>query len=386
MLMTNLIPRELSKKLADRLQHSDKILVLYGARQVGKTTLINGMLENYKGLVLRVDADQQIFTDILSSRDLTKLKRLVSSFDLLFIDEAQRIPDIGINLKILHDQIPELRIVATGSSSFELANKVSEPLTGRTWTYALYPISLSEWRSTHNLFELDQRLEEFLQFGMYPEVFSLPNASDKAEYLTLMSHTYLYKEVLELGGIRRHSDKIRDLLRLLAFQTGSLISYSELGRSLGMSTETVQRYIDLLEKSFVLFRLSGYSRNLRKEIVKNPKIYFMDLGMRNAVIDNFNPPDKRPDRGALWENFLLLERMKSQSNRQHRANRFFWRTYTGAELDYVEESGGELNGFEFKWGTKVGKAPATWLETYPEVSFQTVNRENYLDFVLGGAL
>ena len=379
--MHDLISRELSSKLLERLADSKKILVLYGARQVGKTTLVNHLLKEFQGRVLKVDGDQKDYADTLSSRNLAKLKRLVSGYDLLFIDEAQRIPDIGINLKIFHDQIPDLRVIATGSSSFELANQVAEPLTGRTWTYTLYPISVSEWRNTHNLFELDQRLDEFLQFGMYPEVFSIPNAADKAEYLTGLSHSYLYKDILDLGGIK-HADKIRDLLRLLAFQTGSLISYSELGRSLGMSTETVQRYIDLLEKSFVVFRLTGYSRNLRKEIVKNPKIYFVDLGIRNAIMENFHSPDKRPDRGGLWENFLLVERIKSQANRQERANRFFWRTYTGAELDYVEESGGTLRGFEFKWGTKAVKAPATWLDTYSEATFQHINRENYLEFIL----
>lgn len=381
--MSPLIFRELTSKLAERLQHSPKILLLYGARQVGKTTLINYLLEDFPGRVLKVDGDQQRYTEVLSSRDLRKLNQLVSGYDLLYIDEVQRIPDIGINLKILHDQKPELQIIATGSSSFELANQVSEPLTGRTWTYTLYPISVSELHHSHNLFEIDQRLEAFLQFGMYPEVFSIAHAEDKAEYLTQLSHSYLYKDILDLGGIR-HSGKIRDLLRLLAFQTGSLISYSELGRNLGMSTETVQHYIDLLEKSFVVFRLTGFSRNLRKEIVKNPKIYFNDLGIRNAILENFNPLHKRQDIGALWENFLLVERIKSQSNRQIRANRFFWRTYTGAEIDYIEESGGSLRGFEFKWKNKAVKAPATWLKTYAEASFQYINRENYFDFLLDG--
>jgi predicted AAA+ superfamily ATPase len=379
--MNELIFRDLSSKLKDRIQNSNKILLLYGARQVGKTTLINHILENYPGRILKADGDQQDFVDVLSSRDLLKLKQLVSGYDLLFIDEAQRIKNIGINIKILHDQIPDLKIIATGSSSFELASKVAEPLTGRAWTYTLYPISVSELRHSHNPFELNRRLDEFLQFGMYPEALSIPNSADKEEFLTNLSYSYLYKDILDLGGIK-HSDKIRDLLRLLAFQTGSLISYSELGQNLGMSTETVQRYIDLLEKSFVLFRLTGFSKNLRKEIVKSPKIYFNDLGIRNAVLENFNPPNKRPDLGGLWENFLLLERIKLLSNGQHRANRFFWRTYTGAEIDYIEESGGILKGYEFKWKNKHVKAPATWLKTYTEATFQYINRENYLDFVL----
>jgi predicted AAA+ superfamily ATPase len=330
--------------------------------------------------LLRVDADQGMYVDVLSSRDRGRMERLVSGYDLVFIDEAQRIPDIGINLKILHDQFTDLQVIATGSSSFELGNRISEPLTGRTWTYNLFPIAVSEWRHSHNLFELDVRLEEFLQFGMYPEVFSLRNAADKMEYLMNLSRAYLYKDVLELEDIR-HAGKIKDLLRLLAYQTGSLVSFSELATNLGLSTPTVQRYVDLLEKAFVIFRLTGYSRNLRKEIVKNPKIYFLDLGVRNAVLENFNPPEKRQDIGALWENFLLLERMKTMTYQRRFANRFFWRTYTGAELDYVEESSGELAGYEFKWGRKTGKVPATWLDTYREASYQCVNRENYLEFL-----
>ncbi len=383
--MSLLIHRDLLSKLSERLEHSDKILLIYGARQVGKTTLVNQLLEGYPGRILRADGDRQAYADVLSSRDLAKLKQLVSGYDLLFIDEAQRIPDIGINLKILHDHIPDLRIIATGSSSFELASLVSEPLTGRTWTYTLYPISVSEWQHTQNRFELDQRLVEFLQFGMYPEVFSYPNAKDKAEYLTQISRSYLYKDILDLAGIK-HADKIRDLLRLLAFQTGSLVSFAELGRSLGMSTETVQRYVDLLEKSFVLFRLTGFSRNLRKEIVKSPKIYFHDLGIRNAVLENFNPPKKRQDLGGLWENFLLLERMKNLSYRQIGVNRFFWRTYTGAELDYLEESGGTLRGYEFKWTNKTAKAPTAWLEHYNNATFKLIHRDNYLDFILDNSM
>ncbi len=377
----DLIHRELEQTLRDRLQTSRKILVIYGPRQVGKTTLINKVLEGYEGKILKIDADQQSYSDVLSSRDLGKLKLLVGGFDLLFIDEAQRIPDIGINLKILYDQVPNLKIIATGSSSFELANRISEPLTGRKWTFSLFPISISEWHHSHNWFELDIRLNEFLQFGMYPEVFSLPNAQEKMEYLTEISHSYLYKDMLELGAIK-HSNKIRDLLRLLAHQIGSLVSFSELGRNLGMSTETVQSYVYLLQKTFVIFRLSGFRRNLRKEIVKNSKIYFTDLGIRNALIENFQPPEKRPDKGAMWENFLLIERIKSMAYRRRFANRYFWRTYTGAELDYVEETGGRLHGFEFKWGDKTVKAPKTWLETYPAADFQYVNRENYLDFIL----
>ncbi len=383
--MATLITRTLSPKLVERLQQSDKILLLYGARQVGKTTLVNQILEHFEGRILKTDGDQQDYVDVLSSRDLRKLQELVSGYDLLFIDEAQRIPNIGINLKILNDHIPKLKIIATGSSSLELANQVSEPLTGRVWTFTLFPIAVSELNSSQNRFELDRRLEEFLRFGMYPELFSIPNGDEKAIYLTTLSRSYLYMDILELGGIK-HAGKIQDLLRLLAFQVGSLVSFSELGRQLGISTETVQRYVDLLEKSFVLFQLKGFSRNLRKELVKSPKIYFNDLGVRNAILENFNPLKKRSDVGALWENFLIIERRKVLSNHQLRANTFFWRTYTGAEIDYIEEHGGRLNGFEFKWSNKNVKAPSTWLNTYTEATFQYFNRDNYLDFILAEEL
>ncbi len=376
-----MIARLPEKKIAERLQNSNKIIVLYGSRQVGKTTLVNNLLKNAPYKTLVVNADNREYADVLSSRELGKLKRLVSGYELIFIDEAQRIHDIGINLKILHDQVPGVKIIATGSSSFELANVTKEPLTGRTWTFTLYPVSLAEIQGDSNIFELDNRLEEFLIFGMYPEVFSYKTKHDKILYLKELSASYLYKDILELGDVR-NAKAIYDLLRLLAYQIGSTVSLNELGRQLGMSKETVARYIDLLEKAFVLFRLSGYSRNLRKEIVKQDKVYFYDLGVRNAVIDNFNNLPLRNDTGHLWENFILAERIKHNAYQGLFANRYFWRTYTGAELDYVEETGGKLYGHEFKWGKKTAKAPKTWLDVYPEAEFKCINRENYLDFLL----
>lgn len=376
-----MIARILENKILARIQQSSKVILLYGSRQVGKTTLVKAMLNKLPYKTLQINADNREYADVLSSRDVGKLRRLVSGYELVFIDEAQRISDIGINLKIIHDEIPEVKIVATGSSSFELANIVREPLTGRTWTFTLYPISLGEFRAEQNLFELDLRLEEFLLYGMYPEVFSYEGASDKVLFLKELSNSYLYKDILELGDIR-HARKVHDLLRLLAYQVGSTVSLNELGRQLEMNKDTVARYIDLLEKSFIVFRLPGYSRNLRKEVVKMDKVYFYDLGVRNAVIDNFNTLDLRNDKGQLWENFLIAERLKNTAYQNTLANRYFWRTYTGAELDYIEEGGGALRGYEFKWGAKTANAPQTWMENYPEASFECINRENYLDFVL----
>lgn len=376
-----MIARFLKNQILERIQQSSKIVLLYGSRQVGKTTLVKELLKELPYKTLQINADNREYSDVLSSRDSGKLRRLVSGYELVFIDEAQRISDIGINLKIIHDEIPEVKIVATGSSSFELANIVQEPLTGRTWTFTLYPISLGELCAKHNLFELDQRLEEFLLFGMYPEVFSYPGITDKLQFLKELSASYLYKDILELGDVR-HSRKVHDLLRLLAYQIGSTVSLNELGRQLEMNKDTVARYIDLLEKAFIVFRLPGYSRNLRKEVVKMDKIYFYDLGVRNAVIDNFNALNARNDIGQMWENFLVAERLKHNAYRNHFANRYFWRTYTGAELDYLEESGGQLAGYEFKWGSKTANPPQSWVEAYSEATFRCINRENYAEFVL----
>ena len=376
-----MIARLIEDQILERIRKSSKIILLYGSRQVGKTTLVKNLLAKLPYKTLRINADNREYSEVLSSRNSEKLRRLISGYELVFIDEAQRISDIGINLKIIHDEIPEVKIVATGSSSFELANIVREPLTGRTWTFTLYPISLGELSAVQNPFELDLRLEELMLFGMYPEVFSYPGASDKILFLKELSGSYLYKDILELGDVR-HSRKVYDLVRLLAYQIGSTVSLNELGRQLEMSKETVARYIDLLENAFIVFRVSGYSRNLRKEVVKMDKIYFYDLGVRNAVIDNFNTFALRNDIGPMWENFLIAERIKYTAYRNMFANRYFWRTYTGAELDYLEESGGQLRGYEFKWGNKTANPPQTWLETYPEASFQCINRDNYLEFVL----
>ena len=376
-----MIQRLLYEILVDRLTNTQQVILLYGPRQVGKTTLIREVLANMTGRKLEINADLLQHIEVLSSRDLSKLKGLTDGYDLLFIDEAQRIPEIGINLKILHDQFPELKIIATGSSSLDLASKVREPLTGRTWSHQLYPISISELAATRNRFEVDLLLEELLIFGSYPGVLNIGNHTEKRNYLLELTSAYLYKDLLELSSIK-NVPKMRDLLRLLAYQIGSEVSVNELSNTLRLNRETVINYIDLLEKAFVIFRLSGYNRNLRKEISRHDKIFFWDLGVRNALIENFSPIANRSDGGNIWENFLIIERIKTQSYRLENANRFFWRTYTGAELDYVEEQNGKLYGFEFKFSQRIAKAPQSWLDTYSNATFQTVNRDNYLDFLL----
>ena len=376
------ISRFLTTSIIEKLTSSKKGIIVYGARQVGKTTLVNEIIKRLHLNTLIINGDQSRFIDIITSRDLAKIQSLVSGYEMLFVDEAQRIPEIGINLKIILDNIPNFKVLVTGSSSLDLASKISEPLTGRVWSYHLYPVSFLELSAFQNRAELDSNLEERLIYGSYPEIFSYESFSQKREYLQNISDAYLYRDLIEFGDIK-NSSKIRDLLKLLAFQIGSEVSLTELGTSLGMSKDTVSRYIDLLEKSFIVFRLEGFSRNLRKEVTRMDKIFFYDLGIRNILIDNVKPLKDRNDSGFLWENFLLLERMKFNAGKQDLVSGYFWRTHTGAELDYVEEKNGTLYGFEFKSGSKIVKVPAGWIKAYHESKFQCINKENYLDFILG---
>lgn len=377
-----MIHRTYEQALASRLWNDNRITIIYGPRQVGKTTLVRTIIKKtFEKKILEINADDIDYTDILSSRSLKKIRHLTAGYDILFIDEAQRVPDIGINLKIIYDSIPELKVIATGSSSFDLANKIQEPLTGRAWTYLLLPISVSELSATYNRFEIDKILEDFMVFGFYPALFNIENRQMKINYLREITRSYLFKDVLAIGSLK-YPPKIRDLVRLLAHQIGSEVSLSELSNKLQIAKETVASYIDLLEKTFVVFRISGFSRNLRKEVTRHDKIYFYDLGVRNAAIENFAPIESRADKGQLWENFLIVERMKTQTFNMLNANRYFWRTYTGAELDYVEEREGTIAGYEFKYNHKVKSAPASWLETYNNATFLSINKDNYLDFVL----
>lgn len=381
-ILTMMIPRLLFQKLLSHLRDSKKGVILYGPRQAGKTTLVNQLIAalGEKTLVLNGDLRGDWWESFIS-RDLLKMKLLVLGYDMVVVDEAQRIPEVGLCLKILLDNFPGLKVVATGSSSLDLASKVSEPLTGRAYSYHLYPISQWELSTIQTPHELMEGLEERLVYGSYPEIFSLDGADARLTYLRNLINSYLYKDLLEFGDVR-NAGKIHDLLKLLAFQIGSQVSLSELAGALEMGHATVDRYVDLLEKSFVIFRLSGLSRNLRKEVKKMDKIYFYDAGVRNAIIGNLHLLADRDDAGKLWENFLIVERMKRLAYTQEYASTYFWRTHTGAELDYVEETGGKLYGFEFKYGSKTAKAPAGWRAAYPDASFSCVNHDTYLPFVL----
>lgn len=357
-----------------------KVFTLYGPRRSGKTSLVKSYLDNRGGRIYSGTGDDLPLQELFSAQSVQRMRGAFSGYDLIFIDEAQRIPEIGMGLKIIVDNIPELSVIATGSSSFELSNRLGEPLTGRQKTALLYPVSVMELMRLQGGMEVIETLEEMLVFGSYPEVLTAGSSDAKRDYLATLRDTYLYRDILVLENLR-NSDKLMDLLRLVAFQIGRDVSLSELGLNLGLSVQTVEKYLDLLEKSFVLKRVRGFSRNLRKEITKSSRYYFLDNGVRNAVISNFNPLKMRNDVGMLWENFLFAERMKTRMYRGIQADQWFWRTYDKKEIDLIEEREGKLFGYEFKWGGKHPNAPKGWLETYPEAEFLVVNRDNFLQFL-----
>lgn len=375
------IKRRLHPIILDRLTQTKKAVIIYGARQVGKTTLANAVIQQLGLKTLSINADEYRHHEVLSSRDSRQLKALVAGYQCLLIDEAQRLPDIGLNLKILIDTCPDLKILITGSSSLELAERIAEPLTGRKWTFKLYAIAQLELADSCTPFELNEQRDARLIWGSYPEIFDMESDVLKQAYLREIVADYLLKDVLHMAQLRR-SDKLYDLLRLLAFQIGNQVSIHELAQQLSLASDTVRHYIDLLEKSFVIQKLGGFSRNLRKEISKTAKYYFCDLGVRNALIQNLNPLSLREDVGRLWENFLIIERFKTNEYLQQGGQAYFWRTYTGAEIDYVEERQGVLSGFEVKWKSKA-KIPKTWQETYPHARWQCISSSNWIDFVSG---
>ena len=357
-----------------------KVNLLYGARRVGKTALIKHILNNVNVTIFMGDGDDIQLSNILSSNDKARILSAFQDYNYIFIDEAQRIKDIGWGLKILTDNLPETTIVASGSSSFKLSSEVGAPLTGRSITNMLFPISITELKQQFGGMYILQQLENYLIYGMYPEVLNAQNTKDKISYLLELRNSYLLKDILELENVRNTS-KIYDLLRLIAFQIGNEVSLSELGNSLELAKQTVARYLDLLEKAFIIKKIGGFSRNLRKEITKTSRYYFLDNGIRNAIINNFNPIENRNDIGMLWENFMVTERLKKQHYHEIFSNNYFWRTYNQKEVDLVEERDGKLFGYEFKWGTKKVKIQQEWLDTYDNASFEVINRENFLPFV-----
>ncbi|MDP8212649.1 MAG: ATP-binding protein [Candidatus Zapsychrus exili] len=356
-----------------------KVFIIYGPRRCGKTTLLNKYLKSVDQKYLMVNGDDITVQSILSSQSIEKLKNFVGNNRLLVIDEAQKIENIGLNLKLIIDNIDSIIVLATGSSAFDLAQKIGEPLTGRKLSFQLFPISQLELSNIENVAQTKSLIESRLIYGSYPEVILQNDNTCRIEYLKEVVGSYLYKDILELDSIRS-SDKLIRLLQLLAFQIGKTVSCAELGSQLTMSKNTVSRYLDLLEKSFVIFRIGGFSRNLRKEIAKISRYYFYDVGIRNAVINNFNTFDMRNDLGELWENYIIVERIKKQQYTGVFSNNYFWRTYDQKEIDWIEERDGKLYGYEIKWKNS-SNCPKEFKQSYPNSEYETINQDNYLSFI-----
>ncbi|HJK86603.1 MAG TPA: ATP-binding protein [Candidatus Megaira endosymbiont of Nemacystus decipiens] len=374
-----MILRQLKSQIKQKIS-TNHILILYGARRVGKTTLMREIFSELKGKKLFLNAEKFSDRDILTTQNFSQLKASFAHLDYLMIDEAQTIMNIGQILKLMHDEFNDLNIVVSGSASFDLTNKLGEPLTGRKKTLTLYPIAVLE-QAKHEA-QFKDNLHNYLLYGSYPQIIKASSFEDKKEALAELSSSYLYKDILEMTDIK-NSGKIRDLLILLALQLGSEVSLNELAKNLQLHIVTVQKYLDLLEKSFVIFKLRSFSRNLRKEINKSSKYYFYDTGIRNAILGNFRPLNLRNDVGGLWENFLICEKIKQNEYNRKFINQYFWRTYDRQEIDYIEEENGYLNAYEFKWNPKTkAKKPKLFLDSYQDSTFQIISQDNYIsDFI-----
>lgn len=374
MMITRSIETEIQNELG-----KGKAIVILGARQVGKTTLLKEMFKE-REQILFLNGDESDVRAMLEHPTSTALKAIIGDKKTLIIDEAQRITDIGLKLKIIIDNIPDVQVIATGSSSFELANKINEPLTGRKWEHKMFPLSFTELVRNNGLLEEKRMLRHRLVYGGYPDV--VMNEGQEKKILKELSEDYLYKDILAFDKIQK-SDKLVKLLQALALQTGSQVSYNELGQICGLSSGTVESYIDILEKCYIVFRLGSFSMNLRNELKSSRKIYFYDNGIRNAIIANFNPVDLRNDIGALWENYIVSERIKANSYNGRFCNSWFWRTAQQQEVDYLEEEDGKLSAFEFKYNPKrAARAPLTFTKAYPEAGFKVITPDNVEDFLL----
>ena len=376
----NLVKRAIESQL-ENLLGKNKVLLVLGTRRVGKTFLINAIQKHYKNPIVLLNGEDFDVQELLKKRTAANYKRIVGSAKLLVLDEAQVIPEIGQILKFMIDSIPDLTILATGSSSFDLLNKAGEPLTGRQIPFNLYPLSQLELQETETYLETVQNLDERLVYGSYPELFQMKTYNEKSAYLQQLIQSYLLKDILAFEGIRQ-SDKIIRLLRLIAYQVGGEVSYNELATQLGMSKNTVENYLDLLSKVFIIYRLSAYSTNQRKEVSKSSKWYFFDNGIRNAIINDFRLLDLRNDIGPLWENYIISERVKKNSYLKENVQYHFWRNYNQQEIDLIEVKNGKISAFEFKYSPdKKVKVPAAFATAYPEASFERISRDNYLDWI-----
>jgi predicted AAA+ superfamily ATPase len=378
--MDNYIDRHYDR--IDRFMRPKHITSIYGPRRTGKTTLVNCYLDTLADIkILRAVGDDITVRSLLSSEASSLILDWTSGYDLVFVDEAQRIPKIGWGLKILIDARPDLKVIVTSSASFDLASQIGAPLTGRQTAVSLFPIAVMEMAKHRNDFELRQSLPQFLVYGMYPEVLVASDTREKQQILRGVLSAYLFKDILEIENVK-NSRLLLDLLTLVAYQVGSEVSLNELAGRLGVNARTVARYLDLFEKNYILYNLRGFSRNLRSEVTKTSKYYFYDNGIRNAVIGDFNHIEGRGDLGALWENFIIMERLKYRSYSQKIANDYFWRTWEKQEIDLIEEAGGSLSAFEFKYSpNKSRAAPKKFRDAYPSASHGTVSKENFIEFV-----
>lgn len=374
-----MIQRMVENQIRDRL-FKGKVILLFGPRQVGKTTLVKRIMQTYQDTSLYFNGDEPDVQQLLHRKSSTELKAIIGSRTLVVVDEAQRIGNIGLTLKILVDQFPEIQVIATGSSAFDLADQIQEPLTGRKYAFYLFPIAFAEMVASQGMPDAQRLVNHRMIFGYYPEIITKPG--EESENLRLLANSYLYKDIFALQEVRKPV-LLQKVLQALAFQMGSEVSYHEIAQLTGSDNQTVERYIDLLEKSFVVFRLNSFSRNLRNELKRSKKIYFWDNGIRNAVISNFNPVNLRQDTGALWENFLVSERQKINHYKAFFPDIYFWRTHQQQEIDYLESMGGQLHAYEFAWNPKnKKKLPAAFAQAYPGSGFTIVTPENMQSFVM----
>lgn len=373
------IARTLQAKIEERLAPGKAVLI-YGARRVGKTILLKEIFNKIEGKKMLLIGEDMDVQNMLQNRSVHHYRQLFEGMNLLAIDEAQSIPEIGSVIKLIIDEIPHIQVIATGSSSFDLLNKIGEPLVGRASQFLLTPFSIREIAQKQNGMELRQNLENRNVYGSYPEVVGMTSNTMKEEYLRDIVNAYLLKDILAIDGLR-NTAKMNRLLQLVAFQIGSEVSYEELGKQLGMHRETVEKYLDLLSKVFVVYKLGAFSRNMRKEVSKAGKWYFYDNGIRNAIIGNFKDANSRMDMGKLWENFFITEKLKDNQNHLLHCQFHFWRTYDQQEIDLIEEKNEVINAYEMKWGKKLPKAPAGFMKTYTGADFNVVNPDNYLEFL-----
>jgi len=373
------INRAIYQKVKDSLL-PNKAVLIFGARRVGKTVLMQQIINSFSGKTMLLNGEDYDSQMLLQEQSIANYRRLLENIDLLAIDEAQNIPNIGAKLKLIVDEVPGVRVIASGSSSFDLKNVVGEPLVGRSSMFLLTPFAQSELRKNETLLQTRQNLEMRLLYGAYPDVVKMDNDAQRANYLREIVNAYLLKDILMIDGLK-NSQKMRDLLRLIAFQMGEEVAYDELGKQLGISKNTVEKYLDLLSKVFVVYRLGGFARNLRKEISKAGKWYFYDNGIRNAIINNFSPLSLRQDGGALWENYIIGERVKQNHNNLLGKDFYFWRTYDQQEIDLIEVESQNMLAFEIKKGEKSPQCPKAFADNYQSAVYEVINKNNYLNFV-----